>query len=247
MDFTGKKVIITGAASGIGKAMAEGCSKAGGCVIIADINLTAAEETAASLGNGSVAYRIDMSSPDNVRETAAKIIAEQGRIDVLVNCAGIASTSPFEQITQAEWDRTIAINLTGTFSLIQPIFTHMREQGGGRIVNIASVAAKIGGGLLGTGAYAAAKAGVISLTKAVAKEGAKYNIACNALCPSLTQTPMTSKMPESQWNRIVDGIPLKRAAQPHEIANVALFLASEDASFVTGEIAVADGGICMDG
>lgn len=247
MDFSGKNVLITGGASGIGRAIGEGCVKAGGCVIIADINLPAAQAVAEELGNGSKAYQIDMRKQDVVREVAAKMISEVGRIDVLINCAGIASTAPFEELSQAEWDRTLAINLTGLFALTQPVFTHMREMGGGRILNIASVAGKLGGGLLGTGAYAAAKAGVIALTKAIAKEGAKFGIACNALCPSLTKTPMTEKMPKEQWDRIVDGIPLKRAALPHEIANVALFLASDDASFVTGEIAVADGGICMHG
>lgn len=247
MDFSGKSVLVTGGASGIGRAICEGCAAAGGRVIIADLNLEAAEQVSTQLGNDSRAYRMDLSAPDNIRDVGAQIIRDVERVDVLINCAGITSTSKFEQITQAEWDRTITINLTGTFVLSQTMFAHMRECGGGRIVNVASVAGKIGGGLLGTGAYASAKAGVIGLTKAIAKEGAPFHISCNALCPSLTQTPMTSKMPQEQWDRIVDTIPLKRAAQPKEIANVVLFLASEDASFVTGEIAVADGGICMDG
>jgi len=126
------------------------------------------------------------------------------------------------------------------------IYPAMKKAGYGRIVNTASVAGKIGGGLLGTSAYAATKSGVIGLTKAVAKEGAKFGVACNAVCPSLTMTPMTANMGEEKFNRIVAGIPMGRPAQPEEIANVILFYASDLASFVTGEIADVDGGITMD-
>jgi len=247
MDFNGKNIIVTGGASGIGKAISAACARLGGAVLVADINLPLAEETCRELGNGARSYRVDMSDAGSIRAAAAQMIRDAGRIHVLVNCAGISSTAPFEELTQANWDRTIAINLTGVFAMTHELFPHMREMGGGRIVNIASVAAKLGGGLLGTSAYAAAKAGVIGLTKAIAREGAPHNIACNALCPSLTRTPMTEKMPKEQWDRIVATIPLKRAAEPEEIANVACFLASDDASFVTGEIAVADGGVCKDG
>ena len=171
---------------------------------------------------------------------------DQGQIHVLVNNAGIVSTVPFEEISQEEWDRIVAINLTGVYAALQVVYPAMKEAGYGRIVNTASVAGKIGGGLLGTSAYAATKSGVIGLSKAIAKEGAKYGIACNAVCPSLTKTSMTANMGEEKYKRIVSGIPMGRPADPSEVANVILFYASDLASFVTGEVADVDGGITMD-
>ncbi|MCI8703219.1 MAG: SDR family oxidoreductase [Anaerotignum sp.] len=247
LDFTGKKVIVTGGANGIGKAIAEGVVKAGGFVIIADLNETAAEKVRAELGEENAAvYKVDLGNSSEIREVFSRILEEQGQIHVLVNNAGIVSTVPFEEISQEEWDRIVAINLTGVYAALQVVYPAMKEAGYGRIVNTASVAGKIGGGLLGTSAYAATKSGVIGLSKAIAKEGAKYGIACNAVCPSLTKTSMTANMGEEKYKRIVSGIPMGRPADPSEVANVILFYASDLASFVTGEVADVDGGITMD-
>ena len=247
LDFTGKKVIVTGGANGIGKAIAEGVVKAGGFVIIADLNETAAEKVRAELGEENAAvYKVDLGNSSEIREVFSRILEEQGQIHVLVNNAGIVSTVPFEEISQEEWDRIVAINLTGVYAALQVVYPAMKEAGYGRIVNTASVAGKIGGGLLGTSAYAATKSGVIGLSKAIAKEGAKYGIACNAVCPSLTKTSMTANMGEEKYKRIVSGIPTGRPADPSEVANVILFYASDLASFVTGEVADVDGGITMD-
>ena len=247
LDFTGKKVIVTGGANGIGKAIAEGVVKAGGVVIIADLNETAAEKVRAELGEENAAvYKVDLGNSSEIREVFSRILEEQGQIHVLVNNAGIVSTVPFEEISQEEWDRIVAINLTGVYAALQVVYPAMKEAGYGRIVNTASVAGKIGGGLLGTSAYAATKSGVIGLSKAIAKEGAKYGIACNAVCPSLTKTSMTANMGEEKYKRIVSGIPMGRPADPSEVANVILFYASDLASFVTGEVADVDGGITMD-
>ena len=247
LDFTGKKVIVTGGANGIGKAIAEGVVKAGGFVIIADLNETAAEKVRAELGEENAAvYKVDLGNSSEIREVFSRILEEQGQIHVLVNNAGIVSTVPFEEISQEEWDRIVAINLTGVYAALQVGYPAMKIAGYGRIVNTASVAGKIGGGLLGTSAYAATKSGVIGLSKAIAKEGAKYGIACNAVCPSLTKTSMTANMGEEKYKRIVSGIPMGRPADPSEVANVILFYASDLASFVTGEVADVDGGITMD-
>ena len=236
LDFTGKKVIVTGGANGIGKAIAEGVVKAGGFVIIADLNETAAEKVRAELGEENAAvYKVDLGNSSEIREVFSRILEEQGQIHVLVNNAGIVCTVPF-----------VAINLTGVYAALQVVYPAMKEAGYGRIVNTASVAGKIGGGLLGTSAYAATKSGVIGLSKAIAKEGAKYGIACNAVCPSLTKTSMTANMGEEKYKRIVSGIPMGRPADPSEVANVILFYASDLASFVTGEVADVDGGITMD-
>ena len=247
LDFTGKKVSVTGGANGIGKAIAEGVVKAGGFVIIADLNETAAEKVRAELGEENAAvYKVDLGNSSEIREVFSRILEEQGQIHVLVNNAGIVSTVPFEEISQEEWDRIVAINLTGVYAALQVVYPAMKEAGYGRIVNTASVAGKIGGGLLGTSAYAATKSGVIGLSKAIAKEGAKYGIACNAVCPSLTKTSTTANMGEEKYKRIVSGIPMGRPADPSEVANVILFYASDLASFVTGEVADVDGGITMD-
>ena len=165
----------------------------------------------------------------------------------MINNAGIVSTAPFDEVTQAEWDRVIAINLTGVYTAISVMYPAMKAAGYGRIVNVASVAAKRGGGLLGTSAYAASKAGVIGLTKAVAREGAPYGVACNGVCPSLTITPMTCHLGEEKMQKIISTIPMGRGAQPQEIANMILFYASDLSSFATGEISDVDGGVTMDG
>jgi 3-oxoacyl-[acyl-carrier protein] reductase len=247
MNFIGENIIVTGGASGIGQSVAEGIVAGGGYVVIVDINEETADKTVHKLGeNNACFYSMDLADSDGIRTTFKNIIDQKRHIHGLVNCAGIVSTKPFEQITQNEWDHVIAINLTGVYTCTSAIFEHMKEMGGGRIINVASVAAKIGGGLLGTSAYAASKAGVIGLTKAVAKEGAKYGIACNAVCPSLTMTGMTNNIEPQKFKQILEMIPMHRAAQPQEIANVILFFLSNLASFVTGEISDVDGGITMD-
>ena len=244
-DFEGKTVVVTGAAQGIGKEVATGIIKGGGHVVILDLNLDKAEETAKELGN-SRAYRVDLGNSESIRETMAQVLNDYERIDVVINCGGIVSRALFEDLTDAEWDRCVRINMTGTFVMCQTVYNHFKEKGGGRIVNVASVAGKIGGGLMGRSAYAASKAGVIGLTKAIAKEGGKYNICANAVCPSFTKTPMTSSLDEETNKRIISMIPLGRAAEPHEPAQMILFFASDAASFVNGEIGDVDGGIVLD-
>ena len=227
-DFSGKTVLVTGGAQGIGKEVVRGVVAGGGHGVILDLNEEKARQTAGELGNCS-AYRIDL-------------------VDALVNCGGVVSTLPFQQITDAEWERTLRINLTGTFTMCSAIYPYFMEKKGGRIVNVSSVAGKIGGGLLGTAAYASSKAGVNGLTKAIAKEGGKYGISCNAVCPSFTKTAMTkglSEDPEKEA-KVLSIIPLGRAADPSEPAQMILFFASEAASFVNGEIGDCDGGIVLD-
>lgn len=248
MDFEGKKVIITGGASGIGKAITEGVVEGKGHAIIVDMNLETAEKVRQQLGRDSVScYKANLADNQETREVFSRILQDFGQIHGLVNNAGIVSTEPFEDVTQAEWDKVVAINLTSVYTAISVLFPSMKANGYGRIVNVASVAAKRGGGLLGTSAYAASKAGVIGLTKAVAREGATFGVACNGVCPSLTLTPMTAGMTEEKKEKIISTIPLGRGAEPKEIANVVLFYASDLASFVTGEISDVDGGVTMDG
>ncbi len=186
MDFTGKNIIVTGGASGIGKAIATGVVEGGGHAIIVDLNLDAAEKLREELGKDKTsAYTVNLANSAEIREVFGKIVADFKQIHGLINNAGIVSTVPFDEVTQAEWDKVIAINLTGVYTAISAVYPSMKANGYGRIVNVASVAAKRGGGLLGTSAYAASKAGVIGLTKAVAREGAPYGVACNGDMPQL--------------------------------------------------------------
>ncbi|MDL2313690.1 SDR family oxidoreductase [Desulfovibrio sp. OttesenSCG-928-C14] len=249
MDFSGKTAIVTGATGGIGKAVAEGIIRGGGTVALAGINAPALEATRLDLGERSSAYVLDLGDAPGTRAAFAQIINDLKKIDILVNSGGLVSSASFEEISDAEWENVLRVNLTGTFTACSAIFGHMRENGGGSIVNIASVAAKLGGGLLGTAAYASSKAGVIGLSKAIAREGGPFGIRCNAVCPSYTLTPMTKSITNDPafTERVLRMIPLGRAASPEEIANMVLFFASDLASFITGEIGDADGGLTRDG
>lgn len=248
MDFKGKNIIVTGGAGGIGKEVVKGIVAGGGHAIIADIKLESAEAVRKELSEENIScYEVNLGDAQGTKEVFGKILADFTQIHGLINNAGIVSTVPFEEVSQAEWDKVIAINLTGVYATTSVIYPSMKEYGYGRILNVASVAAKRGGGLLGTSAYAASKAGVIGLTKAVAREGGLFGVTCNAVCPSYTLTPMTAIMSEEKKQRLSDMIPLGRGANPKEIANVILFYVSDLASFVTGEISDADGGITMDG
>lgn len=246
-DFSGKTVLVTGGAQGIGKETVKGVVAGGGHAVILDINEEVGKATAAEVGNCSF-YKIDLGSSENIRAIMAQVLADFDRVDVLINVGGVISKAPFEEISDAEWERTLRINLTGTFTTCSAIYPYFKEKKGGRIVNVSSVAGKIGGGLLGTAAYASSKAGVNGLTKAIAKEGGKYGISCNAVCPSFTMTSMTRTLAEDAEKsaKVIGMIPLGRAAQPVEIAQMILFFASDAASFVNGEIGDCDGGIVLD-
>lgn len=220
-DFVKKTVLVTGGAQGIGKEIVKGVVSGGGHAVILDINEEGAKATAAELGNCS-AYRIDLGDPENIRQVMGRVLGDFERVDVLINCGGVISKVPFQEITDAEWERVLRINLTGTFTTCSAIYPYFIEKKGGRIVNVSSVAGKIGGGLLGTAAYATSKAGVNGLTKAIAKEGGKYGISCNAVCPSFTKTSMTRSLAEDAEKnaKVIGMIPLGRAADPSEPAQI---------------------------
>ena len=170
-DFSGKTVLVTGGAQGIGKETVKGVVEGGGHAVILDINEEVGKATAAEVGNCSF-YKIDLGSSENIRAVMAQVLADFDRVDVLINVGGVISKAPFEEISDAEWERTLRINLTGTFTTCSAIYPYFKEKKGGRIVNVSSVAGKIGGGLLGTAAYASSKAGVNGLTKASPRKAA---------------------------------------------------------------------------
>ena len=246
-DFKSKTILVTGGAQGIGKETVKGIVQGGGHAVILDINEEVGMKTKRELENTSF-YKIDLGDSENTRTVIAKVLKDFDRVDGLINVGGVISKLPFQDISDEEWERTIRINLTGTFTTCSAIYPYFIEKKGGRIVNVSSVAGKIGGGLLGTAAYASSKAGVNGLTKAIAKEGGKYGISCNAVCPSFTRTSMTKSLSDDAEKnaKVIGMIPLGRAAEPVEIAQMILFFASDAASFVNGEIGDCDGGIVLD-
>lgn len=247
ISFKGKTAIVTGGARGIGYATAEQVTALGGRVVIVDINAGSGVAAAEKLGN-AVFYQVDLADDVAVKRVFAEIIEAEQHIDVLFNIAAIVNTPSFAEITKEEWDKIINIDLTSVYVTSQIIFRHMAENGGGRIVNLASIAGKVGGGYLGTSAYAAAKAGVIALTKAIAKDGAALNIYCNSLCPAYTDTPLVKDaLTGEKREKVLAAMKIHRPARAEEVANGLIFLASDAASFITGENINCDGGMLMDG
>jgi NAD(P)-dependent dehydrogenase (short-subunit alcohol dehydrogenase family) len=245
-QLAGKRAVVTGAGRGIGQAIAAALSQQGAQVAVLDINGELAAATAQELGATAQGYALDIGDSRIVAEVFARLIAAWGGIDLLVNNAATISVLPFTELDEAEWTEVLNVNLTGTYRCCRAVVPSMLAQRGGRIINIASVAAKRGGGLLGTAAYAAAKAGVIGLSRALARELASANITVNTVVPGPTTTQLTSGLSLSQVERITELVPLRRFGTPNEIAAAVVFLASDEAAFVTGTTLDVDGGLMMD-
>ncbi|KPJ72817.1 hypothetical protein AMJ52_05125 [candidate division TA06 bacterium DG_78] len=235
--------LVTGGASGIGAAIAKKFSSEGANVCLCDIDSEIGKKTCQNIGERAQFYHIDISDEDAVRATIEKIVQDYSKIDVLVNNAGIASDKLLLRMTKDDWGRVITTNLTGTFLVTREVIKHMVKQRYGRIVNIASVIGLIGNA--GQANYAASKAGIIGFTKSCAKELAARNITVNAIAPGFIETRMTAVLPDQVKQSYLKLIPMKRFGNPDDVAALALFLSSDQSSYITGQTICLDGGMVM--
>lgn len=255
MRFRGKAVIVTGAASGIGRAAALAFAREGARVACADINAEGAEDTAraiAAAGGEAIAVSADVASEADVREMVAEAVRRWDALDILFNNAGVGLGAPVVNMTLAQWQRVLDVNLTGVFLGCKYAIPEMLKRGGGAIINTASDAGLRGSPYLS--AYCASKAGVVLLTKSLAVEWAAQGIRINCVCPGLVRTPivepylrqmqeLTGAAPGETWERLARSHPIGRVGEPEDVARAVLFLASEEAAFITGVALPVDGGM----
>ena len=253
-NLAGKTVIVTGGAGGIGGAACRRFAAEGAKVAVFDMNLEAAQKVANEInasGGNAAAFNCNITDRGQVDAAVAGVEAELGPIDVLVNNAGWDIFKPFTKTVPAEWDKLIAINLTGALHMHHAVLPGMVARGAGRVVNIASDAAR--GGSSGEAVYAACKGGLVALSKTLAREHARHNITVNVVCPGPTDTALLAGFaegasnPEKLMEAFKKAIPLGRLGQPDDLAGAILFLSSDDASFITGQVLSVSGGLTMHG
>ena len=243
-QVSGKIALVTGAARGIGQAIACQLAAEGADVALCDLQADWLAETAtkvAALGRRAQCYAVDVSQGAAVQNTVNAVENDFGRIDILVNNAGITKDAFLVRMTEQDWDQVLDINLKGAFLFTKAVCRPMMKQRSGSIVNVASIIGLIGNA--GQCNYAASKAGVIALTKSTAKELASRGIRANAVAPGFIQTKMTEKLPEDIRKKMLEAIPLGRFGDPDDVARVVLFLASDAAAYVTGQVVTVCGGM----
>ena len=248
MELDGKIALVTGGASGIGKATAMELARNGAIVVCADINTEngAGLEREASVTNFNVEFvKIDLAESSSVRKCVAEVLGRHPRIDILVNAAGWSDLQPFMENPPDYMDRVIAINLGGMLHLTQALLPAIIAAGHGKIVNVSSDAGRVGSS--GETAYAAAKGGVIAFTKSLAREVARYSINVNCVCPGPTDTPMLQSRPEKLKDAFLRAIPFHRFARPQEIADAIVFFASPRSDYITGQVLSVSGGLTFAG
>ena len=248
LGLDGKIALVTGAGQGLGESIALTLAQAGASVAVADINFAKAQEVVRKIKTFDVdglAVKVDVAKSQDLSKLVEICLKRLGRIDILVNNAGICPRTDFEHISEREWDRVFAVNLKSVFLLSQKVFPYMKSNTFGRIINIASGAGKIGGLQVGAH-YSASKAAVICLTKTLALNGAPFGINVNAVCPGVIGTEMTAAISAKQIETYKKMIPLGRVGTAQEVANAVLFLASDAANYITGEITDVNGGFIMD-
>jgi NAD(P)-dependent dehydrogenase (short-subunit alcohol dehydrogenase family) len=244
-EFEGKVAIVTGAARGIGREIARELALRGTAVAVVDVNAEAALKTAEEIGPNALVVACDVSRWEAVEAMTETVVAQLGRIDIVVNNAGICERATIEELTPEQWDRLIAVNLKGPFLVCKAAVRYMKAQDSGRIINISSIAGKIGGLMVGLH-YTASKGGVLALTKGLARELAPHNITVNSVCPSMVDTEMGAIFDKVEKEDYLKSVPLRRLATSKDIASAVVYLASDAASYVTGEVIDVNGGTVMD-
>lgn len=240
-----KLAVITGAASGIGRASALALGQAGCIVAAADVNEAGACDAVAQIESAR-AFAVDVSDHDSVKSFATRVLGELGVPDVLVNCAGWDETRPFLETDARFWERVVGVNLLGVVAVTHALLRAMVERGGGgRIVNVASDAARVGAS--GEAVYAGAKGGVVAFTKSVARETARHGITVNAVCPGPTDTPLFRAQPDRLQQALLKAVPMRRLGTPEDVAHAIVFFASERAGYITGQVLSVSGGLTMAG
>jgi len=250
MELSGRVVLVTGGASGIGRAVALAFAREGARVAVADLDAAGAEEVAGKAGTEGgegLAVAMDVTSTASVREGVGRVISGWGGIDVLACVAGWDRIMPFVDTTEDLWDRVIGINFRGVLATCHSVLPHMIERSSGVVVNVSSEAGRSGSS--GEAVYSGTKGAVIAFTKAIAREVARYGIRVNAVAPGLTDTPLLQAMIDDGNEKLIEAIvkatPIRRLARPEEVAEAVLFLASDRSSFITGQTLGVGGGLVM--
>lgn len=243
MDFSNKTAVITGSARGIGRVIAEALAAKHANIVISDLDQAAIDSVVTSLGNGAFGIKADVTNGADVDNLFEKVVEKFGRVDILVNNAGITRDALMIRMDEKDWDMVLDINLKGAFLVTKAAARIMMKQRYGRIVNISSVIGLSGNA--GQANYAASKAGLIGLTKSAAKELCTRGITVNAVAPGFIETEMTAKMPEAARQAILSRVLINRPGTPADVASAVLFLASDEASYVTGQVLAIDGGLTV--
>jgi len=246
MKLKDKVALVTGAGRGIGEAISLTLAREGAHIVVNDFDVAAARTTAGrieALGRKALADGADIADRGQVKALFQTIKNTFGRLDILVNNAGITRDGMLLKLSEEQWDHVMAVNLKGVFNCTQAAAAMMSEQACGKIVNLSSASAQMGN--IGQVNYAASKAGVIGMTKTLAKELAKFNINVNAVAPGFILTPMTESVPEKVKEHLIKGIPLGRAGTPEDVAKAVCFLVSEDAAYITGQVLGCNGGMVV--
>ncbi|MBB3082481.1 3-oxoacyl-ACP reductase FabG [Geodermatophilus sabuli] len=241
--LTGRTAVITGAAQGIGLAIARTFAANGARIVIGDLDEARAKEAAAALDGDAIGVRCDVTASDDVARLLAAATDSFGSLDVMVNNAGITRDATMRKMTEEQFDQVIDVHLRGCWNGTRLAAGVMRESGGGSIINLSSISGKVG--FVGQTNYSAAKAGIVGLSKAAAKEVAHLGVRVNVIQPGLIRTAMTEAMPQKAWDQKMAEIPMQRAGEPEEVASVALFYASDLSSYMTGTVAEVTGGRYM--
>lgn len=251
LDFNDQVVIVTGSGSarGIGRVIAKTFARQGANVIIADMNQDGMNETVDNIraeGGKAEGVLLDVTSKDSVDSMVKHLMDKYGRIDVLVNNAGISQKVTVEDMTLGDMEKIFKVNMSGLFLCTQACMKPMKEAGYGRIVNLSSVSGKRGGGVFGGAHYSASKAAVLGFTKNLAREISQYGVTANCVCPGLINTEIWKSLPKEAADKVIDGIPMGRPGETQEVADTIVFLASREASYITGEDIDINGGSHMD-